>query len=776
MAAPSEGPASLSSEPDVAHGAEVLRAPSGAAVSSNLVEVREMSTHRDDPHHADNKVPDDGAPPKEEKRVSSEERPLSSSPVAPQYEAEMTPFQRKVVNVTLCFSVSIIGVAVFSLMIVALTHHECKSQQCLDATRYLSSVVERDLHPCVDMYSHVCNRWTSRRRGVGFVPDALHLFLQRILRRLQSTGDNVLGEPMAPVIQIGKRLLDDCAAYMNATGSNNLQADILSVLEHVNVSVLLKSNSSSTALVRAINITFTTGLHSAVVVTRKKHDSGSFLYLANAPSIRRVLRAPPTDDDIEAYVGDVIRHVSTNTDAAAIARDVLDVDSEVDNFAEGDVISIWLAAGDLKKDAGFPSGVWSQVFASFAAQGLPVADADVVLFTGYEQTLKIFQHLAEVRLRTTVWYLTITIIAQALRYDFARRFHPTHGHDPTHLCFEAINDALYLHWHYVLRELSITQPVVGIGQLMNSMFLSVHRLTVPEWFDEATAALARGRVNKTSLETLAPSAVDGGVTNVNTTYLQRELRQASAAKAQSSFPAKYVSFRALSHREGVLRNPPHWVTARVASLWANPWPVFDVLYDKIFLPAAYLDSPVFYNEPAALPFLYGTVGAAMAKALADVVGPYSRWNASAPHLPQDSWWTIAKLFDATLRLGCLRTRVDEDVLRHPYRNPQPKTSQAFKSSTFAWIRAARVAHDAMKEAFNKDSSRSGDAARDKYWPKVQRQFFTRFCLMACGTERQDALKPRERCTWPLVSMPEFATAFECRNETYKDLQESCAPF
>ncbi|KAL1447709.1 hypothetical protein MTO96_044231 [Rhipicephalus appendiculatus] len=630
------------------------------------------------------------------------------------------------------------------------------------------------------MYSHVCNRWASRRRGVGFVPDAIHLFLQRFLRRLQSTREDVLGEQMAPVIHIGKRLFEDCSSYMNATGSSKLDADIASVLELVNVSVLLESNSSSTAFVRAINISFATGLHSAVLVARKKDNSSSFLHFANAPSIRRVLRAPPVDDDVEPYVIDVIRHVSANSDAAAIARDVLDMDSEVDNFAEGDVRSVWIGAGELQEDAGFPSGVWRQAFASFADQGLPVADTDVALFTGYEQTRKLLKRLTQVPLRTTAWYLTVTIIAQALRYDFARRFHPTHGHDAPHLCFDAVNDALHLHWHYVWRELSITQPVAGIGRLLNSMFLGVHRLTVPEWLDKATASQAHERVNKTSLETLAPSAGDGGVANANTTYLQKELQQSSAAKAEGGFPAKYVLFRALSQREGVLRNPPHWVTARAASLWAQLWPVFDVLYDKIFLPAAYLDSPVFYNEPSALPFIYGTVGAAMAKALADVVAYFlrfvsTRWNASAPHQSHDSWWTIAKLFDATLRLGCLRTRVDEDVLRHPYRIPQPKTSEAFKSSTFAWIRAARVAHDAMRDAFNK-GSRNGDVAHDKFWPEVQRQFFTRFCLMACGTERQDALRPKERCTWPLVSMPEFATAFECRNDSYKDYQESCVPF
>ncbi|KAH7933439.1 hypothetical protein HPB49_012535 [Dermacentor silvarum] len=774
MAAPSEGPASYSSDTrvsteNVAHDAETSTVPTGLLESPCLLaEVQEISALRDLSTQAENQLPEDSAAPNEERRVLSEEQPQYSS-VAPEYNAEMTPFQRKVVHMTLCFSASVIGFAVLSIVALALG---CKSQQCLDATGYLHSVVEEDLHPCVDMYSHVCNRWTSRRRGVGFVSDALNLFLQRFRRRLQSSFDDVLGDRMAPVIRIGKRLLDDCTAYMNATGSS-LQHDVESVLEHVNVTDLLESDSFRAAFVRAINISFATGLHSAVVVSRTKNDLSTFIHLTNAPSIRRVLRAAPTDDDVEAYVADVIRHLTVTSDAVAIAREVFDVDSEVEIFAEDDVKSVWLTTGELKKDASFAPGLWKQAFGLFTDQGLTVTGDDILLFTGYEQTRKVCQHLAEAQLRSTVWYLIITILAQALRYDFARRFHSTPGQDTGHVCFDAVNAALHLHWHFVLRGIAVTHPAAGIGQL-NSMFLNVQRITIPDWLDEETAALARNRVNMISLETLAPSAGDSGVKNANTTYLQGEPQQFSAAKSKRSFPGSYVAFRALSQREGVLHNPPHWVNARMASLWAHPWPVYDVLYDKIFLPAGYLDSPVFYNEHAASPFLYGTVGAAMAKALADVVGPYARWNATSPHRSHDSWWTTPKLFDAQLRLGCLRTRADEDVLRHPNRNPHPKTSEAFKSSAFAWIRAARVAHDAMRAAIYSD--RDKDSTHDRYWPEVQRQFFARFCLMACGTERQDALKPRERCTWPLLGMPEFATAFDCRNASYKELRESCAPF
>ncbi|XP_070384237.1 uncharacterized protein [Dermacentor albipictus] len=765
---------------DVTHDAEPSSEPERPLESPSLPGVREMSALQDLSDQAENQLPKDSAAPKEEMGVLSEEQPQYSS-IAPEYNAEMTPFQSKVVNMTLCCSASVIGVAALIILVLALTHQAkrlgdgsqgCKSQQCLDATLYLRSVVEQDLHPCVDMYSHVCSRWTSRRRGVGFVPDALHLFLQRFRRRLQSSFDDVLGDRMAPVIRIGKRLLDDCTAYMNATGSS-LRRDLESVLEQVNVTVLLESDSHSTALVRAINISFATGLHSAVVVARRKDERSTFLHLTNAPPIRRELRAAPTDDDVEAYVVDVIRHLNVTSDAVDIAREVFDVDSEVDTFAEGDVKSVRLSAGELRIDAGFPSGVWKQAFGAFTDQGLAVTDVDVLLFTGYEQTREVFQHLAQAQLRTTTWYLLITILAQALQYDFARRFHPTGGQDTGNLCFDAVNAALHLHWHLVLRGVDVTHPAAGIGQL-NSMFFNVHRITIPDWLDEETAALARRRVNKTSLETLAPSAGDGDVNNANTTYLQRVPQQSSAVKSDRSFPGSYVAFRALSQREGMLHNPPHWVTARMASLWADPWPVYDALYDKIFLPAAYLDSPVFYNERTTPPFLYGTVGAALAKALADVIGPYGRWNATSPHRSQVSWWTVPKLFDAQLRLGCLRTRADEDVLRHPNRNPHPKTSEAFKSSAFAWIRAARVAHDAMRSAIYND--RGEGSAQDPYWPKAQRQFFSRFCLMACGTERRDALKPWERCTWPLLSMPEFATAFDCRNASYNDLRESCAPF
>ncbi|KAL1477221.1 hypothetical protein MTO96_035914 [Rhipicephalus appendiculatus] len=137
MAARSEGPASHSSDPDVAHGAEVFRPPPGAAKSSSQLEARGKSALRDAPHQAKNQGSDDGAPPKEqEKRVSSEERQLCSSPVVREYDAAMTPFQRKVVNVTFCFSVTVIGVAVLVLMVVALSHHVKRLSDASQACRF----------------------------------------------------------------------------------------------------------------------------------------------------------------------------------------------------------------------------------------------------------------------------------------------------------------------------------------------------------------------------------------------------------------------------------------------------------------------------------------------------------------------------------------------------------------------------------------------------------------------------------------------------------------
>ncbi|KAK8760782.1 hypothetical protein V5799_027953 [Amblyomma americanum] len=688
----------------------------------------------------------------------------------------MTPYQRKVANATLCCSVSVIGFVVVTIAALAINQRarqsddvlSCSSERCASATRYLSAIVEQDLHPCVDIHQHVCGMWTIRRHGAGFVSDAFGLFLRRFRSRLLQADDAVLGERMTPVVQIGKRLLEDCFEYMNATNPV-LQRDISSLLYVLNVSSLLASESSSSALVRAMAISFTTGFHSAIVIARRKLDRGAYLHLLNAPSIRQELRAEPTDKYVETYVEDVVRHVAATSDAATIARDVLDVDSEVESFAELDVRHQWLTYGEIKEDAKFPKGVWSSVFQLFGEAGLTVADTDVLLFTGYEPTRRVFQNLTSAPVRTTVWYLTVTLLAQALRYDFTRRFRSAHYRETSYLCFDAVSSALQLHWHIVLRELVVGNLDDGISEL-NSMFYLIHKITVPDWLDNDTALQARQKIDQTSLETLAPSrsAVSG---DVNTMYLQH----ASAAMAGSDrhFTGSYVTLRLASQQEAMLREPPNAVTARMTSLWAHKGPVYDVLYDKVFLPPVFLVSPLLYDDRKAPPFLYGTVGAALAKALSDAIGPYARWNATTPHTSHKTWWSSSKVFDAQLRLGCLRTRADEDVLRHPERAVHPRTSEAFKSSAFGWVRAARVAHDAMKGAHYDGGNRF---TRDKYWPRAQRQFFKRFCLLSCGTERQDPLRPQERCSWPLISMPEFVAAFECRNESYKLLQETCTPF
>ncbi|KAH8032240.1 hypothetical protein HPB51_024017 [Rhipicephalus microplus] len=242
------------------------------------------------------------------------------------------------------------------------------------------------------------------------------------------------------------------------------------------------------------------------------------------------------------------------------------------------------------------------------------------------------------------------------------------------------------------------------------------------------------------------------------TYL---LREAEAA-VNRPFPGSYVALRTVTQRETMFVSAPDAAEAEKARHWAELWPVYNDVHGTIILPSAYLEKPVAYINSATPEVNYATVGVVMAKALSDAIGPDSRWNVTS----SDTWWASEASFSYSMLAGCLRQHSDPSVMANPT-DPQPKRTRAFKSSLFSWMRAARAALDALREQF-RGSNRDAD-----HWEQAQRVFFKRFCLLSCGSERWDSMSPRERCTWPLLSMPEFRDVFKCSNDTLERFDRTC---
>ncbi|XP_075529847.1 uncharacterized protein LOC142563181 [Dermacentor variabilis] len=564
------------------------------------------------------------------------------------------------------------------------------------------------------------------------------------------------------VFQVGKTLLQDCIGYMNAE-KPDLQRDLTSVLNVLNLSTLLASNSSRAALALSLKISFATGLHCLVAITRrKKHQGGiAYLYLYRAPSLRQEFRAQTEDDGLYLYIRSLITLMSpTEEKAAAVgARSVIDIDSVVESLDTDERKETWLLPEVLKRDTSFPEGLWSEAFDAFSVGGLADVHVDEVLFSGYRQTGNIFRHLNDAPAQATTCYLAMLFLAQALRVDYARRYQSGRTRGQEYLCLDAVNRALELHWHNLVSNLSFA-GLVGDSEL-DVMFGLLREKVVPAWLGNATALMAKEKLSALSYRAYVPSGNDAsrGTPGYNTAYGAQE----ADAAVSRPFPGNFVALRMMTQRETVLARPPDAAEAEMARLWADPWPVYNEGHDTVILPSAYLNRPLMYTRSATPEVNYATVGVVMAKALSDAIGPNSRWNLTS----SGSWWGTEASFSYSMLAGCLRQHSDPNVMANPM-DAQPRRSPAFKSSLFSWMRAARAGMDALRDQF-RGSNRS-----EEQWSRAQRVFFKRFCLLSCGSERWDAMSPLERCTWPLLSMPEFRDAFSCRNDTFERFDSACA--
>ncbi|KAK8760781.1 hypothetical protein V5799_027952 [Amblyomma americanum] len=247
----------------------------------------------------------------------------------------------------------------------------------------------------------------------------------------------------------------------------------------------------------------------------------------------------------------------------------------------------------------------------------------------------------------------------------------------------------------------------------------------------------------------------------NLTYLVER----TTSVLDRAFPASYVALRLATHRETVLVAPPEAAEADTARLWAHQWPVYREPHGNVILPVPYLERPLMYAVSSNAEVNYATVGVAVAKALSEAVGPYSRWNVSS----SETLWESDASFSYSILAGCLRSHADPYIISHPD-EPPPTRSSVYKASVFAWMRSARAALDALRDHI------WSEKMTDDRWIRAQRVFFKRFCLLSCGSERTDPMSPLERCTWPLLSMPEFRNVFHCSNSTFERYDSSCVAF
>ncbi|KAH7934102.1 hypothetical protein HPB49_021582 [Dermacentor silvarum] len=270
----------------------------------------------------------------------------------------------------------------------------CRTAECKLASGYLSTLVDRDVEPCDDFYQHVCGKWTRERDGLSFLGDAFQRYLADLRRRLTSL--DVERATVHPKLRagliVGSRFVRDCFLYMEEA-EPDVKREVASILEVLDVSAVLGSESSFDALLQALTLSFTTGLATVVGIRRRRSEGRVFLHIHSARSIREELLPEATDPQ-------TARIFSQSPD---------------DDDA-------WLHVADLIGDPGFPAGLWDVAFGSFKANEPVRGHDNAVLFTGLNASRLVARHLERTLVNVTAWYLVTATLSRALRLDFVKRF------------------------------------------------------------------------------------------------------------------------------------------------------------------------------------------------------------------------------------------------------------------------------------------------------------------------------------------------------------------
>ncbi|KAH7934101.1 hypothetical protein HPB49_021581 [Dermacentor silvarum] len=339
-----------------------------------------------------------------------------------------------------------------------------------------------------------------------------------------------------------------------------------------------------------------------------------------------------------------------------------------------------------------------------------------------------------------------------------------------HLCLDAATRALEPDWPLVLVGLAFRDVDFGGAEALFDGVRRSSMATMPEWLDNVTTRRTRNRLRHVTLTSFATSFRSNNATMAEV--------GGSFARGNRSFLAYYVALHHVA-QEVSIRDPPDGLKGALSSVELRGRVVYRDLYGTVFLPLVYLRHPIFYNASVASYYNYGTLGTILSKELAEAVSPFSRGGGidysgkdrEEGNANGSSLWSEASRRELSYRIGCYRAFEDH------YHKGRPQDvdwmTAPLKRNLYAWLRAARVAYDAMRADYV-SSTRGGALGHSTaLWKSAQMVFFRRFCLVACGLDRTEPLSARERCHWPLLNMAEFVDAFGCPNNSFMASRQNC---
>lgn len=675
---------------------------------------------------------------------------------------KITPTQRLVNAFAFSLSLSLLLATTSILVFLSLSRRTstadlvlgCHTSECNVASRYLNNLLDRDVGACDDFYQHVCRRWTKDSFGKGFLQDSFDRFLVKLQFSMKSFDASTLSPGVHRGLEVARRLFDSCLALMS-TGELDVEAVVKSSLAVINVTRIQNSDTCVEALRRAMYLSFTDNVRAVVGIRPLLWHNVVYLHVFSEVTIQGELRLEGTNKELKRYLKLVIRSVYNRTADSFIIKSVANLDNNIMSHLEGPTTDEWFNSMDLKTEARFPAVLWEAPLKWLLQRHKKEFPEGLVLFTGYNRTLSIVKLLLSAPLKVTVAYLTIQVIAQALRFNFLKRQNEQTPPKLRLICFDAVNQALSPDWFFVARKLLFTNSeLVGIQAIFDDVKRFAFVGNVARWLDNSTGTRAREELDYVDLTTHL-SAYDS-FAKVSFDFTEAEV-------PDKGFIANYLTLQRSAQRQ-FLMNTPSALRAGLSYLEAKGRAVYSERHRTVFLPLVLQHSPVFYASNVPASYNYGTLGAILAKEISEAVSPFSGLGKGVA-----SWWTKEALREFSYRASCYRGF--DDASRRQVLKDVDRMTPQFLHSMFVWLRSARVSYESM--AVNFKGSSAGKALIHDQWRKAQKTFFLRFCLISCSLEHTESLTPREKCMWPVLNMPEFGDAFGCPPTSFMRSRQKC---
>ncbi|XP_064487517.1 neprilysin-like [Ornithodoros turicata] len=608
----------------------------------------------------------------------------------------------------------------------------CTSTECKAANDYLHGKLAKHIDPCTDFYTFVCHSWMEH--SGSFVEDTRRNFAEAVhnalLRQRRPEGN-----------QFGIHLLFDfyrsCYAYMDAR-LGGIPNNTLAYLKDWNP---VKTHKG--VLLRLYQLSLDKGISTIFTVNFAKVGQEELLRVTTGQPLLLKTVYRPVGQTFKEYIDHIIRSLIHERDRPEIHHDVRDIDVTVHAlYKKTPRIQPYVFRQLCDLIPNTDEHDWlehtNKNLGSLRQKQSTTSD---ILIGGKELIVEVVQALENYSIDSVHMYCSLQLAMEILRYDYFRRFEIVNPFDRVWMCLSTTMAYISYTWPFLVASLATNVTNYNLVNItFNAARLAMKAgLDQIQWMELPSKLDARQKLEKVLLLIIEPSHL----------YHLSSLVDYYNPK---SLPSDFIeSFDIMSSLSAKLHQV---VFGQESNVDIGRYQLRGVVQyleseNTIVVPTAMLMPPMFYPHNVDSSFNYGTLGVLISKLFASTIGPSG--SLRMPDGTEDDWWTEDTRTDFTKHIECL-------VVQYTLLETSTTPSDNVVDQLFLWTFALKHGYNRFRRLLRGDLKSQLRLAR-------QQTFFIRFCMMSCDShnEKSDERLPKKyRCILPLMNVPAFTAAFNCK--------------